>query len=388
MRSINVELTVLKAIGIIVVVSCHLKENIFNFVGIPTLISSELFPEYSYHMPLFVFASGYFYKRIHEKNILQLARRRSSSLKKYFRCNLFYFITCFILINIGLLSRDISFSLHSLFIEPFLGGFQFYFNGPGWFVPFLFLLQVIYTFIRKIIWRNLKTLKDEEMQITKNREIIFFIVLIVIGIIAVVLSNVYPVVDDKVTISHSILRVLFGLQFFQLGYIYKEYISEKISYSFKSFMVIIISKVTIFYIFGYYTFSLRTVKFNGANILPFAVSILGIIYCLHLTDFIIKICDKLKPNIIEFICFIGNNTWGIMMHHLFIKWCLGEIYGLGFLSSNVVEIFGYVINPILCLLMPLGFSYLYDSYVDKINIWKKLSFSYLYKEEKYEKEIS
>lgn len=85
--------------------------------------------------------------------------------------------------------------------------------------------------------------------------------------------------------------------------------------------------------------------------------------------------------------FIGNNTWGIMMHHLFIKWCLEEIYGLDFLSSNVVEIFEYVINPILCLLMPLGFSYVYDSYVDKINMWKKLSFSYLYKEEKYEKEI-
>lgn len=402
MKTINIELTVLKAIGIIVVVSCHLQENLFNLVGIPISISDELFPEYSYHMPLFVFASGYFYKTLHEKNILELARRRSSSLKKYFKCNLFYFVTCFILINVGLLSRDIKFSLHSLFVEPFLGGFQFYFNGPGWFVPFLFLVQVIYTLIRKIVWSslknhnnklekeslNIKDLKDRNFKTTRNREIIFFITLIVIGIISVGISNSYPVVDEKVTVVHSILRVLFGLQFFQMGYIYKEYIAGKISYSFKTFISVILSKAMIFYIFGYYTFSLRTVEFNGTSILPFVVSTLGIIYCLHLTEFIIKICDKLKPRVIEFICFIGNNTWSIMMHHLFIKWILVEIYSLGFLPSTVVAVCKYVINPILCLLIPLGFSYVYDNYVSKMNIWKKLSFSYLYKEEKNKEEIS
>ncbi len=136
----------------------------------------------------------------------------------------------------------------------------------------------------------------------------------------------------------------------------------------------------IFYVFGYYTFSLRTVKFNGANILPFVVSILGIIYCLHLANFIINVFGKLKPKVIEFICFIGNNTWGIMMHHLFIKWILEEMYSLGFLANDLVELCRYVVSPILCLVVPLGFSYVYDSYVNKINIWKKLNFSYLYKE--------
>ena len=61
MKSRNIELTVLKALGIIVVVSCHSGVNLFNMIGIPISLTTELFPEYSYHMPLFIFASGYFY---------------------------------------------------------------------------------------------------------------------------------------------------------------------------------------------------------------------------------------------------------------------------------------------------------------------------------------
>ena len=54
MKSRNIELTVLKALGIIVVVSCHSGVNLFNMIGIPISLTTELFPEYSYHMPLFI----------------------------------------------------------------------------------------------------------------------------------------------------------------------------------------------------------------------------------------------------------------------------------------------------------------------------------------------
>lgn len=111
-------------------------------------------------MPLFIFASGYFYKIIYEKDIIGLIKKRFISIKKYLNCNIFYFILCFILINLGIFSRDIEFNFKSLFIEPFLGGFQFYFNGPGWFVPFLFLLQVLFTISRKILMSNNKSFKD------------------------------------------------------------------------------------------------------------------------------------------------------------------------------------------------------------------------------------
>lgn len=44
MEKRNIELTVLKALGILVVVSCHLGVNILNIIGIPISTTTELFP--------------------------------------------------------------------------------------------------------------------------------------------------------------------------------------------------------------------------------------------------------------------------------------------------------------------------------------------------------
>lgn len=359
MNNRNTELTILKALGIISVVSCHLGTNIFNIIGIPISSSNELFPEYSYHMPLFIFVSGYFYKIIYEKDIIGLIKKRFISIKKYLNCNIFYFILCFILINLGIFSRRIEFNFKSLFIEPFLGGFQFYFNGPGWFVPFLFLLQVLFTISRKILMSNNKSFKDSSNRKFKQ-EFIFLITLIILGFVSTSLSRIYPVINDNVTIIHSTLRILFGLQFFQLGFLYKEFIESHIKYSFKSFLLLLITKIAFILTFGNYTFSLRTVKFNNSIILPVIVSILGILYCLHLSKFIAKMSNRINHKIIAFICFIGNNTWSIMMHHLLVKWCLLKIYKLDFILEYIANIGNYLVSPILCILLPIGFAYLYE----------------------------
>lgn len=373
MNNRNTELTILKALGIISVVSCHLGINIFNIFGIPISSSNELFPEYSYNIPLFIFTSGYFYKTIYEKDIIDLIKKRFVSIKKYLNCNIFYFILCFILINLGIFSRDIEFNFKSLFIEPFLGGFQFYFNGPGWFVPFLFLLQISFTISRKIVILSNKSLKDLSNRKFKQ-EFIFLIILIILGLVSTLLSRIYPVINDNVTIMHSILRILFGLQFFQLGFLYKEFIENRVKYSFKSFLLLLITKIAFILTFGNYTFSLRTVKFNNSIILPVIVSILGILYCLHLSKFIAKMSNRINHKIIAFICFIGNNTWSIMIHHLLVKWCLLKIYKLDFIPEYIANIGNYLISPILCILLPIGFAYLYERILTNIKgIHKKAS---------------
>lgn len=360
MNNKNIELTVLKALGIIVVVSCHLGINMFNLIGIPLTSSTELFPEYSYHMPLFIFASGYFYKRIYESDILNLAKKRFESIKKYMNCNLFYLCLCFLLVSFGIFSRNIEFNFKSIFIEPFLGGFQFYFNGPGWFVPFLFILQITYTYLRKVIGLKFRSFNNKCYSILKQ-ESIFFISLIILGFISTSISNIYPVINDNMNILQSFLRILFGLQFFQLGFIYKEFIEKNIKFSFLSFFLVILCKFIVFLSFGYYTFSLRTIKFNNHSILPFVVSILGIIYCLHLTKFIVNISSKLNSKVLSFIYFLGNNTWSIMMHHLLVKWSLDRIYDLSFMPNNFKLIGNYFISPLLCVLLPIGFVYLYKN---------------------------
>lgn len=354
MKNTNIELTILKALGIIAVVSCHIGFNIFNILGIPLSKTVELFPEYSYHMPLFIFASGYFYKRIYECNLLHLIKKRFSSLIKYTKCNLFYFILCFILINTGILSRKVNFNIHSLFIEPFLGGFQFYFNGPGWFVPFLFILQVSFSGLRKAL-----RFKNESSNL--KHESLFLIALTVIGVVSTSTANTYPVLNDNVNIMHSILRVLFGLQFFQLGFFYKEFIEKNFKLTTISFLLVLALKTIIHIIFGPYTFSLRTNLFNGLTLLPTITSILGILYCLHLTKFIISFSSHHAPKIINTLCIIGNNTWSIMMHHLLVKWCLLKIYNLSIIPDTLTTVGTYLISPILCILLPVLFANFYEN---------------------------
>ena len=50
----NKELRILSAIGIILVAAGHLGYNLFDIGG--------LFPYYSFHVFIFLFVSGYFYK--------------------------------------------------------------------------------------------------------------------------------------------------------------------------------------------------------------------------------------------------------------------------------------------------------------------------------------
>lgn len=351
MRNKNIELTILKALGIIAVVSGHIGINLFNIIGIPLSLTTRLFPEYSYHIPLFIFASGYFYKRIYESSMFELCIKRFNNLIKYTKSNLFYCILSFALIKFGFLVRNIDFSFKSLLIEPFLGGFQFYFNGPGWFVPFLFLLQLIYIGTRKILKLKFFSLRTE---------FVFLIFLVGIGIISTVLSTIYPVRNDNVHIFQSMLRILFGLQFYQMGFFYKEFLETRIKFSYKSFLWVLICKIIVTVIFGHCTFSLRVLQFNNYIILPLVVSILGILYCMHLSIFIVYLSDIVSSKILGVICVVGDNTWSIMMHHLLIKWCLGKIYNLEFIPNNISIIGSYLVTPILCVLLPILFAYFYN----------------------------
>lgn len=358
-------MTAFKAIGILVVISCHLDENLFNLIGIPITSSRELFPEYSYHMPLFIFVSGYFYKRIYESDYESLVKKRFKNILKYYESNIFYFLLTLILVSLGILERNINFNLHSIFIEPFLGGFQFYFNGPAWFVPFLFTVRITYPIIRKLFSIFVTSFKSGEEKKLID-ESIFTIFLCFIGIISAHIANIYPVENQDVTIFHAILRTLWGLQYMQIGLFFKEFIEQHIKYSYKGFIAIIATKIIFYKFFGYCTFSLRTVSFNGNTFINLFTSILGILYILYLSEFLCRLALRFKKHLPELISFVGNNTWSIMIHHLFIKWILTQFANTGILG-NYRELFDYFISPIICLVLPLVFAYLCSHIIFKDN---------------------
>ncbi|WP_374702917.1 acyltransferase family protein [Bacillus sp. T33-2] len=121
----------LKALGIIIVVTGH--------------IAGYVFPPYSFHMPLFVFIFGYFYKTSHQARIFNYVKKKFKDLViPYYKWNLFYGILVFILTSINLITFGQSLSFHSFFVESWLSGHQYLFNLAAWFVLSLFLIQIIY----------------------------------------------------------------------------------------------------------------------------------------------------------------------------------------------------------------------------------------------------
>ena len=139
----NKTFTILSCIGICLIILGHLNYGILEFGG--------LFPYYSYHVLIFVFISGYFYKPEDENNILAFIKRKAKRLLlPYMIYNLITGIVIVILHNFGVTYGE-NLSLYNLFIAPFYGGHQFMLNAPGWFIPALFLLEVCNVVGRKVL---------------------------------------------------------------------------------------------------------------------------------------------------------------------------------------------------------------------------------------------
>ena len=130
----NITFTILSAIGIVLILLGHLDYGILTFGG--------LFPYYSYHVMIFVFVSGYFYKSDDEAHLLQFVLRKAKRLLlPYMIWNVLYGIIVMLMRRAGFgIGEEIS--LYNLFIAPFVGGHQFGLNAPAWFIPALFLLEM------------------------------------------------------------------------------------------------------------------------------------------------------------------------------------------------------------------------------------------------------
>ena len=117
---------ILSALAIIMVVAGHL--------GYGILTVGELFPYYSFHVPLFMFISGYFYtEEEQERPFYYIKKKVRRLLVPYFIWNLIYGLIAWGLRDGAGFAFGEPISVKSLFLDPFLHGYQYLYN-------FLFLL--------------------------------------------------------------------------------------------------------------------------------------------------------------------------------------------------------------------------------------------------------
>ncbi len=135
-KTYNEAFGILSAIAMVMIVAGHLGYNLMS-VG-------ELFPYYSFHVLLFMFISGYFYREKEEEHpITYLKKKVKRLLVPYFIWNLIYGLIAWMLRLWGGMGMGESVSFRTLFLEPFISGYQFIYNYSAWFVPALFVIEIM-----------------------------------------------------------------------------------------------------------------------------------------------------------------------------------------------------------------------------------------------------
>lgn len=285
----------LSAIGIIFVIDSHCGSLI------PI---TRIFPYDSFFMPMFMFISGYFFKEevcgTRQSAVAFMKKKVFTQLLPFLGWTLFYGVATVLLTRLGVLNFAIP---DFLFFEKSLVyyGISFGYNDPAWFIPVLFTVNVVYCASRSIfkkVWNDIAAMS----------------VMAGLGALAVYLcSNGYC----AVAYATFFMKILFFLQFFELGVVFKKYLEKAFDKVHLLIMLPVCIGINLLLLWIYGTdiaFPNCTfmIGFKTANpVLPLITSVTGI-------AFFLKLCKALTRFLGEnrLINFISENTFFIMTNHL------------------------------------------------------------------------
>ncbi len=323
MKKRNTTFTILSAIGIILILLGHLDLNILSFAGV--------FPYYSYHVMIFVFIAGYFYKPSDEEHVgAFMLRKARRLLLPYFIWNLIYGLIAIPMRNAGFVFAG-EFNLYNLFIAPFMGGHQFGINAAAWFVPALFLLEMIDMVARKML-----SLIRKDAYGTKF-EWFVMIIYLAVGVAAVWLSQRGSVYDAY----RLPARLMFMAPTLQFGRLYRTRLERyDITPWFLYFPLLFAMNLLLGHVHGGLAYSTVWVTgFAGTVLTPFITSLTGIALWLRIAKILSGLFGE-KGEESENVkttgasCFacktakgIGMHTFDIMMHHLAVFMLIKAVFG-------------------------------------------------------------
>ena len=291
---IDYRFKLLYAIGIIFVVSNH--------CNLPVSFLTEWFPYYSFHLGLFVFASGYFYKTENDTNIFKyILKKLRTLLIPLYLYNLFYALFVYCTHQFGFnIGQEISFN--SLIISPWFGnGHQFEYNLGGWFVAPLFTIEMLNVLMR-FIGSKFKFNKF------KYYELFYCALFFATGIF-----GIYFAANNYNPDFLLFYRCAYFLPFFALGRIYKTFL-EKYDNKIPSvlyFSVIFLIQIIVAYCVGAIpTYNPAWMNdFTNGLLLPFVVGFTGIAFWFRTAKILTPILGKNK-----YVNMIADNAYSIMIN--------------------------------------------------------------------------
>ena len=297
-KNFNIQFKILSALAICFVVCGH--------TGCSTLTLCGLFRYDSFHMPLFLFISGYFFSENSlEGKIISKNGYIKKQIKRLFLpwilWNIVYGIIVTILRNTEpfkfTLGMDIS--MESIY-RSFTIGDAFSLNVASWFLLTLFIIKIVYWLIKKVCY-------ESKMQ---PREEIFLVMYLFAAMFAILYAKNPTSFDFKILL----IRVLYLSFWYEVGYYYRVKLERYDKYSnLKYFSCILILQSILLLITKGESISIvysATFPFNPVITMIYAFN--GIAFWLRISKLLIPIMGKS-----ETMLYLANHTFSVMMHHGF-----------------------------------------------------------------------
>ncbi len=315
----NVCFCILAALAILMVVAGHLGYNIMTI--------GDLFPYYSFHVPLFVFISGYFYKDTErERPFGYVWKKIRRLLVPYFVWNLFYGVLSWLLRANGFaMGEEISF--RTLFLAPFIHGYQFIYNYAAWFVPTLFVIEMMNLLMRLILCGAVDRILRNARESWQNgwyrlQEWLFLAGSLAVGMVVVCLAA-----GGHVWGSYKAPgRILFLYPCFQMGQFYKKKLERHDVVGNLPYMAVVLGIQVLLQVScnGLAFSRVWCTGFANGPVIPYVTIVTGIAFWLRTARIITPVIGTGRA-----IRYLGQNTYTVMMHHvmvfMLIKWALAGI---------------------------------------------------------------
>ena len=315
----NMTFGILSSLAIIMVVAGHADYNILT-VG-------DLFPYYSFHVPIFMFVSGYFYKESEEEHpINYIIKKVRRLLVPYLIWNLVYGLIAWMMRSVGFTMGE-AIGFRTMFITPFLSGYQFIYNYAAWFVPVLFVVEIA-NLLARLILRRLLLLAEKKLAkpLTLWHRFMLTEWLMLAGGLLVGMATVWLAIGGHVWGNYKAAgRILFLFPCFQMGCFYKRKLEMHDRLGSLPYFAIVLGIQLILNLCcnGLAFSAVWCTGFGNGPVISYVTIVSGIAFWLRTAKVLTPIVGANSV-----VRYLGRNTYAVMMHHVAVFMLIKAVFAV------------------------------------------------------------
>lgn len=298
-REENLVFRALYLIAIIFIVDGHTTLDDMFSMG-------DLFRYYSFHLMIFAFGAGYFF-RLHGGILQDTLSRAKRLLVPLYIWNVIYGVGAAFLRRFGGFEIGEPLSAYTLLLAPMTNGEHFAWNLGSWFIFPLFLSQVLYSLLRRAA------------KLWKDNEVITFILCLLPGCAAVQLC--YGGMQD--TLPLFLLRTLILLPGYAGGQLYKRCLERRDTMKTVPYLLVIVILRALLCV------RYENLAYLLSNCSYFVCDAFGVYFGGALAiAFYLRIARLLAPMMkkSQLALYASRHTFDIMMHHFMGFFALNSVF--------------------------------------------------------------